>query len=314
MDLVSKSNGLWATLGRFGQATNYPVSATGTKEITVTDAGAALDGATGSILVDGGTGLGEVYTIVSAVSGAGVTVITTVEDLGAVVVTDTICRTKVPEAADNVAVTHNIPGSTSTEIACNNLDLSAANANLACSEASAIGGTVTLSSAYSFTYGTKQVNLRANDEAEGTFSIGLDGRLSAITGDIVGASATLGALTGTPFAGAVDAVITYGGNVTITSISGTKVIADGCRVAGGGLFVDSINGPPGESWVANGGRLVFVQARVGILAKDIRKGVADGTCAVPAAKDVRKGVAVDAGVGTYCRGKGIPRPQPGARR
>ncbi len=51
----------------------------GAKTFTVTDAGADLNGATGSIDVVGSTGNNDTYTIVSSVSGAGSTVITTTE-------------------------------------------------------------------------------------------------------------------------------------------------------------------------------------------------------------------------------------------
>jgi hypothetical protein len=288
MNLVSKSNGLWATLGRFGLATNYQITAVDVenKILTVAEDVSGVFAEDDDLLIDSGTGVGQVFTVVSAVYDVDHTDITVTRTPLGVDVGDTLCFTRVPTDEDNVAVTHDIPGSTTTEIACNDLDLSGATVNFACSSASAITGAVKVGAACTFTYGTKQVGLKGSIGGE-TFSISSAGALGAIVGSLVGVSASLDALEVVAFSNGLDGTVVYEGAVKIGST--THPIASGCLVSGAALYVDSIGG---ANWVTDGGVLQFGTARIGILAKDIRKGVADGT---------------------YCRGKGIPRPQPGAR-
>jgi hypothetical protein len=96
--------------------------------------------------------------------------------------------------------------------------------------------------------------------------------------------------------------IEYSGVVSIAGIFAQNLVYGGIGLKGAELHIGSTDSPLGDG----GAWIQFPIIRVGIDPKDIRKGVAGGTCAVPLAKNVRKGVAVDAGVGTYQPGTRSP--------
>jgi hypothetical protein len=311
LSLVSRKDAAGAAclnLGVFSFGASFPVASIGTKEIVVTDAGAALDGATGSIVVDTGTGADEVYTIASAVSGDGVTTITTVEDLDDVDVADTICRTAVPTADDDVTITHAIPGGAAIAFTCKDLDLSSAVANFATSVAPA--GDITVGWDYTFTHGTKQIGLKGANPTPAVFGLHSDGSIGGGYTNIYGTSAHLPHMTDS-FRG--DGHIYYSGPVDV-DVCDVDFCTQNFQVESA-VRVTIASLASGKKLQALGPATAEVIAPiivVGVAPADIRDGTAGGTLKVPPKSDVRQDVPTDDGVGTLDVAADNP-PRNGAR-
>jgi len=206
-------------------------------------------------------------------------------------------NTSGPAAGDTVDMRGSYGPKLTPYIAITDLLLDNAGFDFTCSSASTITGTVTVGTTYTFTYGIKQVGIKA---VTGTcqFTIATDGKMTILTDaadGLYGVSATLGAMTDVfVHTGAVCPSIQFTGTVKVLSIS--NLLADHMTVFGSVLIIDTP--PVGSSLVCGGGDLVFPIQRIGILASDVRVGVAGGTCTVPAKGNVKKDVAVDDGVGT----------------
>jgi hypothetical protein len=117
MDLVSKQAGDFHTLGTFGLSTDYAITGIAGTVLTVAEDVSAVFADGDKLLIVSGTGVGEIYTVASAVYDTDHTDITVDEALGIVVVTDTLCFTKVPATSgDNVNITHAVTAAASVVV------------------------------------------------------------------------------------------------------------------------------------------------------------------------------------------------------